>query len=44
MKYNNIIDLMLSSESINYSSFYNANLEKDIDFGNKDSKLMKSIK
>ena len=44
MKYDNIINLMLSSESINYSSFYNANLEKDIDFGNKDSKLMKSIK
>lgn len=44
MKYDEIIDLMLSSNSVNYSSFYIASLEKDVNFNDKDSKLMKSIK
>ncbi|MBQ7351256.1 MAG: hypothetical protein IJW59_00090 [Clostridia bacterium] len=45
MKYDEIIDLMLSSSmSINYSSFNRAHLERDVNFSNKDSRLMKSIK
>lgn len=44
MKYDEIIDLMLNSDSVNYSSFYRANLEKDVNFSDKDSRLMKSIK
>ena len=44
MKYDEIIDLMLSSKSVNYSSFYSANLEEDVNFSDKDSRLMKSIK
>ena len=44
MKYDEIIDLMLSSKSVNYSSFYRANLERDVNFSDKDSRLMKSIK
>lgn len=44
MKYDEIIDLMLNSKSVNYSSFYSANLEEDVNFTDKDSRLMKSIK
>ena len=44
MKYDEIIDLMLNSNNVNYSSFYRANLEKDVNFSEKDSRLMKSIK
>ena len=44
MKYDEIIDLILNSDSVNYSSFYRANLEKDVNFSDKDSRLMKSIK
>ena len=44
MKYDELIDYMLKTESIYYSDFVFANLEKDPNFDSDDDKLMESIR
>ena len=44
MKYDEIINLMLNNSNINYSDFYIATLDEDVNFKSKDKKLIQSIK
>lgn len=43
MKYDEIINLMLNNSNINYSDFYIATLDEDVNFKSKDKKLIQSI-